>query len=116
MPLREGANSSERLKVQGACATPASCQEAATVPRRDDSTCGLWQPLGLLLALPAGRLRPACVWLSPSRPWSGLSALRAPALALASSASDSCSCWTFHSASPAPGPWALQTKLTPWPR
>lgn len=39
-------------------------------------------------------------------PWSGLSALRAPALALASSssASDSCSCWTFLSLA---GAWPL---------
>lgn len=38
------------------------------MPRRDDSTCGLWQPLGLLVALPTGPLRPGLFVAEPFTP------------------------------------------------
>ncbi|XP_059016283.1 A-kinase anchor protein 8-like isoform X4 [Mustela lutreola] len=61
----------QRLEVQGACATPASCQEAAAAPRRDGSTCGLWQPRACPLPCPPALSGRACLQLRPSRPLVG---------------------------------------------
>lgn len=70
MPLREGASSSE-TQGPGACATPASCQEATVMPRRDGSTCGLWQPWACPLPCPPALSGRPYLRLSPSRPLVG---------------------------------------------